>query len=234
MNPVTKTVRIDLAHPGGLDFLSRVYAVQGDAYSRFVAFELYSNGEKYTPPEGTTAIVRYRKDDGTGGNYEVLPDGSAAYTINGNMLTVTLAPQVCIVPGLVQLAVGLISGNAEINTFSVRVVVQPNPGLTYQSESHVKLAGTVADSGWEPNMYLGTDDGGNVTDLSTDKTLNQPGRAADAKATGDAIRGVRDDLASEISRAEQAEQALDTRTAALESCGFVVVDGKVCMKYVKS
>lgn len=27
---------------------------------------------------------------------------------------------------------------------------------------------------------------------------------------------------------------LDKRTAALESCGFVVVDGKVCMKYVKS
>ena len=39
---------------------------------------------------------------------------------------------------------------------------------------------------------------------------------------------------AEKTRAEQAEQALDTRTAALESCGFVVVDGKVCMKYVKS
>lgn len=216
MTEVTKTIRLDLANPGGLDFLSTVHVVQGDAYSRLVTFDLYSNGEKYMPPEGTTAIVRYKKSDDTGGNYDVLPDGSAAYTINGNTLTVTLAPQVCIVPGLVQLAVGLILGNAEINTFSVRVVVQPNPGLEYQSESHVKLAGTVADSGWEPNMYLGTDDGGNVTDLSTDKNLNQTGRAADAKATGDAI------------------QALDTRTAALESCGFVVVDGKVCMKYVKS
>lgn len=149
MTEVTKTIRLDLANPGGLDFLSTVHVVQGDAYSRLVTFDLYSNGKKYMPPEGTTAIVRYRKDDGTGGNYEVLPDGSAAYTINGNMLTVTLAPQVCIVPGLVQLAVGLILGNAEINTFSVRVVVQPNPGLEYQSESHVKLAGTVADSGWE-------------------------------------------------------------------------------------
>ena len=41
-------------------------------------------------------------------------------------------------------------------------------------------------------------------------------------------------ITAEKTRAEQAEQALDTRTAALESCGFVVVDGKVCMKYVKS
>lgn len=234
MTEVTKKIRIDLANQGGLDFLSTIHAVQGDAYSRLVAFELYNGGEKYTPPEGTTAIVRYRREDGTRGNYDVLPDGSSAYTINGNMLTVALAPQLCIVPGLVQLAVGLISGNAEINTFSVRLVVQPNPGITYQSESHLKLAGTVADSGWEPNMYLGTDSDGNVTALGTDKTLTQPGRAADAKATGDALQSVMDDLASEIFRAEQSEQELDTRTAALESCGFVVVDGKVCVKYVKS
>ena len=40
-------------------------------------------------------------------------------------------------------------------------------------------------------------------------------------------------LAAEKTRAEQAEQALDTRTAALESCGFVVVDGKICVRYIK-
>ena len=138
-----------------------------------------------------------------------------------------------------------------------------------------------------------------------DPTLSVSGKAADAKATGDAIQGVRDDLASEISRAkaaegqnatdisaevarakeaesalstkiekettrakaaektnadnladevtratgeeqrldtaitdektraEQAEQALSARTDALESCGFVVVDGKVCIRYMK-
>lgn len=73
-----------------------------------------------------------------------------------------------------------------------------------------------------------------AVDKIIDPTLSLSGKAADAKATGDAIHGVRNDLASEISRAEQAEQALSARTAALESCGFVVVDGKICMKYVKS
>lgn len=40
-----------------------------------------------------------------------------------------------------------------------------------------------------------------------DPTLSLSGKAADAKATGDAIHGVRDDLASEISRAEAVEKA---------------------------
>lgn len=68
----------------------------------------------------------------------------------------------------------------------------------------------------------------------TDTTLTISGMAADAKATGDAIQNLAAGIAAETTRAEQAEQALSARTAALESCGFVVVDGKVCMKYVKS
>lgn len=40
-----------------------------------------------------------------------------------------------------------------------------------------------------------------------DPTLSLSGKAADAKATGDAIHGVRDGLASETSRAETAEKA---------------------------
>lgn len=40
-----------------------------------------------------------------------------------------------------------------------------------------------------------------------DPTLSLSGKAADARATGDAIHGVRDDLASEISRAETVEKA---------------------------
>ena len=39
-----------------------------------------------------------------------------------------------------------------------------------------------------------------------DPTLSSSGKAADAKATGDAIQGVRNDLASEISRAETVEK----------------------------
>lgn len=40
-----------------------------------------------------------------------------------------------------------------------------------------------------------------------DPTLSLSGKAADAKATGDAVRGVRDDLTAEVTRAKEAEQA---------------------------
>ena len=140
----------------------RVDVVQGDKYSRNIEFTLMYNGAAWQIPDGTTAIVRYKKPDGTGGNYDALPDGSTAYQINGNVLTVCLAPQVCTVPGVAQLSVGLIQGSAEINTFSINIVVQPNPGVIYQSEDYISLSGAVPNSGWPPNMYLGTDAFGNV------------------------------------------------------------------------
>lgn len=140
----------------------RVDVVQDDKYSRDIEFTLTENGVAWQIPDGATAVVRYKKPDGTGGNYDTLPDGSTAYQISGNVLTVALAPQVCTVQGTVQLSVGLIQGSAEINTFTVNIVVHPNPGATYQSEDYIKLSGAVPNSGWTPNMYLGTDASGNV------------------------------------------------------------------------
>lgn len=46
-----------------------------------------------------------------------------------------------------------------------------------------------------------------VVDKIIDPTLSLSGKAADAKATGDAVQSVMDDLASEVSRAETAEKA---------------------------
>ena len=45
-----------------------------------------------------------------------------------------------------------------------------------------------------------------VVDKIIDPTLSISGKAADAKATGDAVQSVMDDLASEVSRAETAEK----------------------------
>ena len=140
----------------------RIDVVQDDRYSRNLEFTLTQNGEAWTIPTAAAAVVRFKKSDGTGGNYDTLPDGSLAYSFSGNVLTVALAPQVCTAPGLVLLAVGLLYGDAEINTFTVHIVVQPNPGIDVVSEDYSHIAGYVKSAGWTPNMFLGTDADGNV------------------------------------------------------------------------
>ena len=63
---------------------------------------------------------------------------------------------------------------------------------------------------------------------------NADGIAAEASRAKGEEQRLDAAITAETTRAEQAAQALDTRTTALESCGFVVQNGKVCMKYRKS
>lgn len=188
---------VDLTKQGSTQ---RVDAVQNDQYSRCIEFPLTANGEAWTIPDGATAIVRYKKPDGTGGNYDTMPDGSPAYSIHDNTLTVILAPQVLTVPGLVMLAVGLFEGDAEVNTFTVYVYVQSNPGVHVQSENYYKIAGMMPDSGWTPNAIIGTDADGNVMAQATDTTLSKSGQAADAAAVGTKLASLSSDMEDRISR----------------------------------
>lgn len=167
---ITSKINMDLSVRG---VMPRVDAVQDDKYSRNLEITLYENGVAWTPPSGTAAIVRYKKSDGTGGNYDVLPDGTSAYTISGNVLTVALAPQVCTAPGMVRLAVGLLHGDAEINTFSVKIDVQPNPGIDVVSEDYTNMSNYLRASGWDANMYLGTDEEGNVVAVEKPEAVVQ-------------------------------------------------------------
>lgn len=135
---ITSKIKMDLALRG---VTAPVNAVQDDKYSRNLEITLLANGTPWAPPSGTTAVVRYKKPDGTGGNYDTLPDGTAACSISGNVATVALAPQVLTVPGMVYLSVGLVCAEAEIHTFAVRIDVQPNPGIDVASEDYVNVSG---------------------------------------------------------------------------------------------
>lgn len=154
-----KLEKMDFARRGPTQTVS---VVQDDKYSRNLEFTLMENGEAWNRPETLSVVVRYRKPDGTGGSYDTLPNGNAACSVVGNVATVALAPQVCTVPGTVRLVVALVSGTTELHTFMVNIDVQANPGLQVSSEDYYKVSGALADSGWTPNMYLGTDADGNV------------------------------------------------------------------------
>ncbi|MGN0998379.1 MAG: pyocin knob domain-containing protein [Faecousia sp.] len=163
---------MDLASRG---VTQRIDVVQDDKYSRNLEFTLTQNGEAWSIPEGAAAVIRFQKSDGTGGNYDTLPDGSSAYSFSGNVLTVALAPQVCTVPGLVLLAVGLMLGDSEINTFTVHVIVQQNPGIDAVSEDYTNMRSYIKSFGWPANVYLCADENGNVStrpdDIGTALTI---------------------------------------------------------------
>jgi hypothetical protein len=104
-----------------------VNAVQSDSNTRSVAISLIFENKPWEIPEGTTAAVRFKKPDGKSGLYDTLPDNNAAYSIDGNVVTVTLAPEVLTAEGNVDVAVALYNGNDVLVTFPFIVNVANNP-----------------------------------------------------------------------------------------------------------
>ena len=101
-----------------------VEAVQDDC-GRALALMLHTNGIPWSIPDGISAIVRYRKSDGIGGEYDTLPDGTCAWSAADNILTVALAPQVLTTAGETSLSVVLTDGQNTISTFDILLRVQP-------------------------------------------------------------------------------------------------------------
>lgn len=156
---VTHKIKMDLSEGGEMP---RINIVQNDKYTRNIEISLFSDGKKWLIPEGITGVVHYLKPDGTGGSYDVLPDGATACITTDNTLTIALAPQVCTAEGIVRLAVSMIKGQAELHTFSILVYVRSNPEINSASETYVSLSGVLPYGNWTPNMFLGTDANGNV------------------------------------------------------------------------
>jgi hypothetical protein len=241
-------VRIDFDNPGLPQHIS---AVENDSQSRFFQATLYENGKAYTAPEGATYSIMYH---GFGpqnqGWYDTINDGAgkrAACAVSGNVVTCEIARQALQVPGHVSIVLCVTTGKGYmLKSWPIECDCKND---RYDSTAEIQsffYVTQVSNADWNRAIQA-------LEELKNtiDPTLSLSGKAADAKATGDAIRGVKDDLATEVTRAkaaeqanaegtaaektraEQAEQALDMRTAALESCGFVVVDGKICVKYIK-
>lgn len=107
----------------------RIDAVQGDANTREVEITLTSEGQLWAPPAGAVAVIGYSRPDGCGGQYDTLPDGSRAYYIGDNSVTVTLIPQALAAPGAVVVQVNLIKGDQVLGIFPFRVNVAKDPAL---------------------------------------------------------------------------------------------------------
>lgn len=133
---ITQRISIDLQQPGNAPM---IHAVQGDEYTRVVEIDLYSGGVAWNPPSGCEVVIRYGKPDGKGGVYGTLPDDTSAWSIDGNTISVILAPQMLTVPGFVKAQVLLIVDQKQlVSTFHFVVNVEEDSSKgAVKSENYV-------------------------------------------------------------------------------------------------
>lgn len=99
-----------------------VDAMQGDS-GRVLIVRFTAGEVSWEIPQDAQVVLQYRCADGTGGCYDSLPEGAPAYAVNGDVLTVFLAPQLCAVAGITKLQVTIFSAGMQISAFPVEIRV---------------------------------------------------------------------------------------------------------------
>ena len=120
--------------------------VQCDQNTRAIEVTLTDAGTAWEPGNLDGVRLRYRKSDGTVGSYDTLPDGTKAWTVDGNKMIVYVAPQMLTVPGLVETQLALNTGKKSIATFTFQIVVEEDPSAgTVESEDYVNWQQWIED-----------------------------------------------------------------------------------------
>lgn len=173
---------VDLTRPG-LPIDLRI--VQGDARTHSITYTLYEGSMRWIIPDGTTAVIHYAKGDGTGGEYDKLPDGTEAIKLNDNNCTVTLAEQVLTWAGCVRLQVTLSNQNGQQLSFWETIIkVLPNvAGQVAKSEDYISVTPSAIAS--------------ELDDLRVDYAGKRHSKA------GDAVREADKSLAGQIDKLKE-------------------------------
>lgn len=118
-----------VVHMDDRRFVPYLDMMQLDADTRVLELTLLCGGEAWEVPSGMTVSVAFRKSDGNSGWYDKLPDGSAACSVSGNVVTAVLAPEVLTCAGKTRVAVVIQDPSTldQIATFPVTVDVARNP-----------------------------------------------------------------------------------------------------------
>jgi hypothetical protein len=129
---VTHKITIDLARRGVKPVID---AVQNDTGTRNVELSLFANGVPWEIPADTSFLVKYERQDGTGGSYDTLPDGNKAYFTLGNMVTFVLVSPALSKPGQIDVQLQMDVGDGVLSTFSFLI----------NAEKEVTASGTTTD-----------------------------------------------------------------------------------------
>lgn len=190
-------IRIDFDNPGLPQHIS---AVENDSQSRFFQATLYENGKAYTAPEGAAYSIMYR---GFGpqnqGWYDTINDGAgkrAACAVSGNVVTCEIARQALQVPGHTSFVLCVTTGNGYmLKSWPIECDCKNDH---YDSTAEIQsffYVTNVSNASWMQAIQA-------VEDLKNtiDPTLSLSGKAADAKATGDAVGELKEDLDDAIGK----------------------------------
>lgn len=183
---VTKTFNVDLVR---LEVPPTWALMQGDANSRAICYRLYADGLSYEIPSGVSLRIAYEKADKTSGVYSQLPDGSSAYEISGNTVTIRLIEDISAKSGmaLVQPILYDSDGNT-LGIWYTEIVVRrgvskesSSTGVNYSSyendigtlQAKVKRLESLVDGGSTPETYGITQSCTNCTSSSNISAVNK-------------------------------------------------------------
>lgn len=195
-----QTVRIDIDRPG---VLPTIHAMQGDALTRFIKFELYASGQPYDL-SGKTVQVGYQLRGGLEGAYDTitLPGGSTrpACVIDSNTVTVELAEVLTVDgnTGTITLAISTEEGG-KLHSWAVPLHVGPASGAPLTDPSIAALDELLTAS----------------VQKVQDSTAAAEQAAKEAKESAD--RAEASEPAGAAERAEKAAQQAQEAQAAAES-----------------
>lgn len=193
---ITNKLKLDLQTPG---IIPTIHAVQNDSYSRNLEIALFSDRKPFLFPENGTVVIRYKKSDGKGGEYDTLPDGSTAWWVERNILTVALAPQVLTVPGAVLLSVSLLADGTQLSVFPIRLAVEPIAAANFaKSENHFYITG-----------LLPAPVSGNAGQYLRIASVNEQGRITAVDAVDNAVPQKGVDYWTDADRASMVQDVLD-------------------------
>lgn len=179
-----QTISMDLHHRGITPVID---AVQGDDGSRTLELALTQSGVPAAVPENPAVLIRYKKADGTGGEYDTLEDGSPAWSAEENRLVLRLAAQMMTFPGAVDVTVSLSAGGALVSTFPIQLDVAPcAKAPAADSQDYFHISGFLAAPGnARKGQYLQVaevDSSGRVTGIQAADAANAGMGGADWNA----------------------------------------------------
>jgi len=179
--------------PGGIPPVIHVSQYDSDFT---IVFTLFSTVGDFTIESGTTAMVRGTKSSGTGYSAD------ATINISAKTVTVTGNQQMTAAAGQNVFEITLLKGGKEISSKNFILLCEraaldadtiTDESVLKELNAIIESADTATQAAEEAEAAADRAEAAAQT-LVTDSTLTQSGQPADAKATGDAIAGLEDDI----------------------------------------